>query len=155
MAGTPVTVYPGCAPYPAAEKARRIEAIAAQSEIVRFMGMRFTDLEPGGCRIELPVRPAFLNGRGVVHGGVVATLADTAIAYSVHGALPPQARTASIELKINFVRPVSEGTLVALGRLVNLGRRTAVVEADVLTPAGKLAARCLSTVMISAPAEGA
>ncbi|MBI4081335.1 MAG: PaaI family thioesterase [Candidatus Lambdaproteobacteria bacterium] len=153
-----MNVYAGFEPYAFGEKQRLIETIVRTSPIIRALGVRFLDLEPGFVRLELAVREEFLNHNGVVHGGIVAALADTAVAFAAKGALPPGSSSTSVELKINFIRPVMEGRLTGEGRLIHMGRRTAVVEARVLLPDGKLVAHCVSTLMVlptGAPVAGA
>ncbi len=140
--------YPGCSPYAAEEKARLLASIAASSRVHALIGLELLDIEPGYARVAMPVRPEFMNSGGAMQGGLVTTLADATIAYAIRGALPPGKAQTFIELKINFLRPLVGGTAVAAARLIHLGRRTGLAEADVTNDAGKLAAHCTATFMV-------
>ena len=82
---------------------------------------------------------------GVLHGGYLMTLADTAAATLAHLNLPPGTTTATIEAKTNFLSAVREGTVTARAELVHAGRRTIVVQVDVTDDDGRLVSRTLQT----------
>jgi uncharacterized protein (TIGR00369 family) len=90
------------------------------------------------------------NPIGVVHGGLAATLLDSAMGCAVHSALPAGAGYTTLEVKINFVRAISAdtGLIRGEGKLIHLGVRTATAEGRVLDSAGKLYAHGTTTCMI-------
>lgn len=118
------------------------------SPIFQLLDIRLLKLEPGFSLLELPVRKELTHNGGIVQGGIITTLADSAIAFAVRSALPDDTQQTSIDLKINFIRPVSSGTVTCEGWLVHLGSRTAVGESIVLNEQGKAVAKCLSSVLI-------
>lgn len=93
------------------------------------------------------------NPLGSVHGGVYATLLDTACGCAVHTMLPAGVMYTSIDLSVKFLRPVTVagGTLTAEGTVVHLGRRTALAEGRVLDAAGKVYATATSSCLIMRP----
>ncbi len=83
------------------------------------------------------------------HGGVLFTLLDTALGRAVISTLSEHEGCATVECKINFFRPVTEGRLVAVGRLVTRTRRTAYAEGSITNDEGKLVARATGTFFIT------
>lgn len=118
------------------------------SPIFELLDIRLLKLEPGFSLLELPVRKELTHNGGIVQGGIITTLADSAIAFAVRSALPDDTRQTSIDLKMNFIHPVSSGTVTCEAWLVHLGRRTAVGESIVLNEQGKAVAKCLSSVLV-------
>ena len=99
--------------------------------------------------IELEVVPLHLNIGGIVHGGVICSLLDTALARSFFMSLPEgNLAAATLEMKVNFLGSVKEGKLMAYGRVVNTTRRTAYVEGYVESENGKLLAKGTATMML-------
>ena len=104
----------------------------------------------GGSAAAVEVRPALLNPNGVVHGGALFTMADTAMGAALHTTLVPGEYCATIEIKIHFLQPVTEGRIRCRTRLVHRGRRIAVLESHI--SAGRLqVAQALGTFAIFAP----
>src|SRR5262245_3233072 len=89
--------------------------------------------------------PELCTALGVLHGGVVMTLADTAGAVCAFLNLPPGARTVTIESKTNFLGAIREGTALARSRPLHVGKTTIVVETDVLDSDGRRVARTTQT----------
>lgn len=99
--------------------------------------------------IELDVTPQHLNIGGIVHGGVICSLLDTALARSFFMSLPEENLTAAtLEMKVNFLGSVKEGKLTAYGRVTHTTRRTAYVEGHVESEGGKLLAKGTATMML-------
>ena len=99
-----------------------------------FLGVEILEISADQAVLRLPFRPEFVQGAGVVAGGVLAALADEAMAHVVLANLAnlPQGRkTATIEMSVRYFRPVHEGGVTARARLVNAGRRILSVEATV------------------------
>jgi uncharacterized protein (TIGR00369 family) len=112
------------------------------------LGMKLVDAGSGWARVRLPFDPGLANGAGVMHGGAVFTAADAATGVAAMGLLAPDESLATIEMKINFIRPVSDSGIVAEAAIVHKGRRTAVGEASVKDAAGRLVAKTLATYAI-------
>lgn len=82
---------------------------------------------------------------GVVHGGILAALADTAGAVAAYTKIPHGTELATIELKINYLEPVAGGRVKAKARVLRAGRNFVVVECEILDGEGTLAAKALLT----------
>lgn len=99
--------------------------------IFNFLGVKVVKIAAEETVLELPLRPDFIQGAGVTAGGVIATLADEAMAHAVIGCLAPGESTATIEMNLRFLSGVREGLLRAAARVVKKGRRVITVEAEV------------------------
>ncbi|MEV0081736.1 PaaI family thioesterase [Saccharopolyspora sp. NPDC050642] len=122
--------------------------------IGRLLGMRFDEVEHGRIVISLETRPDFANPLGTVHGGIAATLLDSAMACAVHTTLPAGVGYTTLELKVNYIRAArTDGrTLTAEGNVIHAGRSTATAEGKVLDEHGKLMAHATTTCLILQPA---
>ncbi|MGV9847685.1 PaaI family thioesterase [Streptomyces sp. NPDC003442] len=118
--------------------------------IGRLLGMRFDEVDPGRVVVSLDTRPDFANPLGTVHGGIAATLLDSAMGCAVHTTLPAGVSYTTLELKVNYIRAArTDGqTLIAEGTVLHAGRRTATAEGKVLDEQGKLIAHATTTCMI-------
>lgn len=96
------------------------------------------------------------NPIGAVHGGLAATLCDTAAACAVHAMLPPGTGYTTLEIKVNFVRPISRdtGRIFCEGTVIHAGGRVATSEAHLRDAQGALYAHATSTCMIFRPSRG-
>jgi 1,4-dihydroxy-2-naphthoyl-CoA hydrolase len=96
------------------------------------LGIVVTELTRERIGLSMPVTPQLLNPVGVLHGGAVVTLADTACGYGTVVNLPDGGRAfTTIELKTNFLGSVTEGTLTCVATPLHLGRTTQVWDAEV------------------------
>lgn len=109
-----------------------------------------TEIEPGRAVFEGKSKPSFYNPLGTVHGGFIATLLDSAMACAIHSTLEAGKGSTSVEIKVNFVRPIFEktGNLKAVGEIVNVGRQIASAEGRLLDENGKLYAHGTTTCFI-------
>lgn len=115
----------------------------------KLVGLTIASLEESGAVLELPVKEELKQIFGQVQGGVVAAMADAAMSTAVHGILSQQGKRATtIELKINYLRPVTEGKLVAYARVVHWGKSIAVSQANIKNSQGSLVATATSTSLI-------
>ena len=99
--------------------------------ILHLLGMKIVDAESGIGRVSIQVDERLMHPQQIVHGGVIFTLADTAMSMALISVLPAGTRFGTLEAKINFMLPVRTGELLAEGKLVHRGRSTAVIEATV------------------------
>lgn len=120
--------------------------------IAETIGFRPSALEPGKVSFEFEPKEFHYNPLGMVHGGVISTILDTALGCALQSQLPQGTGYTTLELKVNFVRAVTikSGLLKADGRLVHLGRTTAVTEADLRDLTGKLYAHATCTCLLLA-----
>lgn len=113
-------------------------------------GMEVTAAARGEVRLGWEARPDHLNLQGLIHGGVLATLADTAMGLAVRSAMQPGRRHVTVELGVHYLRPAKPGPLEAVGRAVRVGTQVAYAEADVLDGDGRLLARANGTYSVGA-----
>jgi uncharacterized protein (TIGR00369 family) len=108
------------------------------------------DAERGRVVVELRAQEFHYNPLGTVHGGVLATLLDTAAACAVHSTLEVGEMYTSMDLTTRFLRPVTveSGVLTCEGTVLQRGRRTALAQASLADGAGRLVAHATSTCMI-------
>lgn len=120
------------------------------------LGIHLGTLEVGRTVWTLQPSPATANAMFTVHGGVLATLMDTAMGSAVYTALPPETYYTTLELKVNFVRSVSltADLLTCEARTIHVGRRTATAEGTVTGTDGKLIAHGTCTCLLT-PASSA
>jgi uncharacterized protein (TIGR00369 family) len=111
----------------------------------RSIGIEIDSIEKGRARLGLEVTHQHLQLQGVMHGGAIATLIDTAVAFAIVSVSEPGARFTTVELKINYLSAIREGRAVAEAWIVRDGRRIVVAECDVFDADGKLAAKGLLT----------
>ncbi len=106
--------------------------------------------EPGRVVVELRAQEFHYNPLGTVHGGVIATLLDTAAACAVHSTLAVGEAYTSVDLTTKFLRPVTvaSGLLRCEGTVLQRGRRTALAQATLADEAGRTVAHATSTCMI-------
>jgi len=111
----------------------------------KLIGMRLADLRPDEAVISIEMRDDLRQPSGILHGGVTATLIDTAMAFAVRTRLPVDEATATIDLTVHYLRPHVTGTLTCNAKVVRAGKRIFTVSADVAGAEGKLIATAIST----------
>lgn len=131
------------------EQREACQDAARASAYWRLLGIEIVDVEDGFARLSLPVKADLLQGYGTVHGGAITSLADSAVAIALISVLEPGQRVYTIELKLNFVKAVSSGQLMAEAYVVHRGRRLGLGEVDVKNKEGELVAKGLATFSIS------
>jgi len=99
--------------------------------ILHLLGMQIVTAESGIGRVIIKIDERLMHPQQIVHGGVIFTLADTAMSMALISVLPAGTPFGTIEAKINFMLPVYKGELLAEGKVVHKGRSTAVLEATV------------------------
>ena len=116
-------------------------------------GFRIAELSEGRIVFECEPDESSYNPLGVVHGGLVCTLADTVCGCAVHTALPPGVSYTSIDLVVSYLRPVTvaSGTLRATGTARKVGRRVAFADAVIVDGAGREVATATSSLLVLAP----
>ena len=115
--------------------------------------MSLDELEPGFARFRMPFREELLQSNGVVHGGAIVSLADTAVAYALLTLLQPGEWVTTVELKMNFLAAVKGEEMFGEGRVVRRGRRLALIEMEVKDKKGTLIAKGLATYLVRGPKQ--
>ena len=118
------------------------------------LGARISESEPGRVVLELEAGPQHRHGGGVVQGGVITQIADAAMGMSLATLQEDQVWNTTIELKINFIRPVVAGRIRAVGRVIEMKQSLMFGEADVFDEQGRLVARASSTCLAVPEGQG-
>jgi uncharacterized protein (TIGR00369 family) len=120
-----------------------------------LLGIWITEVSEG--RVVFATEPSeyHYNPLGTVHGGVIATLLDSALGCAVQSMLPAGTSYTTLELKVNYLRPITEktGTVYAEGKIIHLGGRIATAEARLTDAKGKLYAHATTTCIILRPSS--
>jgi len=128
-----------------------VEAVQAWGNACPYFqlqSMRLMKVSWGRARYEIELGPKHTQPFGLVHGGVLSTIADAAGFWGVFSQVEDGVAMTTVELKLNFVAPAkAEGKLIAEGRSIKLGRNLGLGEAHVTTGNGRLVAHATTTVM--------
>ena len=124
---------------------KRIQKALSTVPFAKLIGLELEDIGGGTATLALQVRNELTQNAGVVHGGALASLIDTATAFAILSLLPPKERVTTVDLTISYLRPVSKGRLRAVATVVRAGRRLFVVSAEVVDESGNLVNTALST----------
>ena len=114
---------------------------------IKMLGIKVDRMEEGRAVLTMDPHSDFVHDFGI-HGGVLATLADTAAAVALLTKLSSQYRPATVEMKINYLSPHFEGILTADARVLRAGKRLSVCETDIRNGTGELIAKSLLTFSI-------
>jgi uncharacterized protein (TIGR00369 family) len=115
--------------------------------VATLIGFTLAAVEPGRAVVELTAGPRHANPMGTLHGGILCDIADAAMGIAYAAGLDEGETFTTLELKINFLKPVWAGKLTATGRVVRAGRTVGLVECDVTDDEARLVARATSTCM--------
>jgi uncharacterized protein (TIGR00369 family) len=113
--------------------------------VARLIGFNLRSVEHGRSVMDMTAGPQHWNPMGGLHGGILCDLTDAAMGIAYASTLAEGEAFATVELKINFLRPVREGLLVAEGWVVSGGRTLGYTEAEVRDEGGRLVAKASST----------
>lgn len=130
------------------EVERGLFNVFSKVPLLRHFKLKLEAVRPGCARITVRFAPHLAQVHGFMHGGVVATIADTAATYAANTLLYPERETITVELKINYVAPVKTKTAVAEAVVLHSGSKTSIAEVKVFDSAKKLCAVALITNLI-------
>jgi acyl-CoA thioesterase len=116
-----------------------------ESKATELLGFDVESVHDGRAIFRLDVRPKHKQIHGVVHGGILAALADTTAAIAAYTVIPRGRELATLELKINYLEPVPGGRVKADARVLRSGRNFIVTECEIFNETGLLAAKALLT----------
>jgi uncharacterized protein (TIGR00369 family) len=116
------------------ERIRKIGAGA--NPFFCLMGIEVVSFEPGKALLKMPVRPDMHNGVGWLQGGMLAAIADEAMALALYPLLSGTEGIATISESTTFIKGVKDGVIFAEGRVIKKGRRVAFMEGEVWTENG-------------------
>lgn len=116
--------------------------------IANTLGLALEHFEPGYARVRMDVHPGLYNPMGTLHGGVYCDLSDWAMGVAFFCSLDEDEAMTTLEMKINFFRPLIAGPAIAEARVITRGKTTGYIECDIRDGEGRLAARASSTCYI-------
>jgi len=119
-----------------------------KAPIGELIGFTVAEAGEGRAVVHLKSGPRHFNPMGTLHGGVLCDIADTAMGFAFASTLADGESFTTVELKINYLRPVREAQLRAEGRVVQRGRTVGYVESDVFDENGRLVAKSSSTCLV-------
>jgi uncharacterized protein (TIGR00369 family) len=121
--------------------------------LLTLLGFELTEVDEGRVVFELTPTTDVYNPLGSVHGGVLATLCDSAMGCAVNTTLPPGVDYSTLEMKVNFLRRVTadSGVVRCEGTVLMSGTRTALATASAFDPEGRLVAHGTSTCLVLRP----
>lgn len=122
---------PAAPPPPDPDFARRVADSFARQGAMAHLGAVLASVGPGRVEIRLPWRPELAQQDGYFHGGIVATIGDSAGGYAAYSMMPADAAVLTVEYKINLVAPAKGEELVARGRVVRSGRTLSVCAVEI------------------------
>lgn len=122
----------------------------------QLIGINLFDCSEGSVTMTLEPSEAHYNPMGCVHGGILSTLLDSVMSAAVHTALPAGRGYLTIEIKVNFLRPVlqASGEIMAEGKLLHLGGQIATAEGRIVDNKGRLCATGKATCMVFDATQG-
>jgi uncharacterized protein (TIGR00369 family) len=115
--------------------------------IALLLGFRLIAVSPGTATVQLEAGPQHANPMGTLHGGVLCDIADAAMGIAYATNLVEGESFTTLELKINFLKPIWKATLTAEGKVLKQGRSTGLVECRVTDEKGSMVAHATSTCM--------
>jgi acyl-CoA thioesterase len=130
------------------EELARLQAAFASVNYARLLGLELVEVARGTALLALTVRPELTRMEGIMHGGALASLMDTASAFAVLTLLAPDERTVTVDLTLHFLRPVSAGQVKARACVLRAGRTLATVSIEATNEADELVATALTTYAI-------
>jgi uncharacterized protein (TIGR00369 family) len=110
-----------------------------------LLGIKIKEVSQGSATVFIKIQKQHLQNHGVVHGGVIASLIDTAMAFAVISTLPAKEKVSTVDLTVSYLQPLTKGTIWATARVLRSGRRLIRVSAEVHDDARNLAATALSS----------
>lgn len=123
----------------------RLRDIFGRVPFARLLALEFVSAERGAATFALDVREELTRMGGILHGGAIFSLLDTAAACAVHTLLEPGVQTVTVDLTIHFLRPVNSGRIEARARVIRAGRRVVVLSVEATDQTGTLAAIATTT----------
>jgi uncharacterized protein (TIGR00369 family) len=115
--------------------------------VAQLIGFDLTSVKPGEAVVDFQATEAHSNPMGTLHGGILCDIADAAMGIAYSSNLAEGESFTTLELKINFLKPIWKARLRAIGRVVKQGRTVGLVECDITDEKGSLVARATSTCM--------
>lgn len=128
-----------------AAQLKRIHEALSAVPYAKLLGIKLEHVAMGTATLLMPVRKNLTQNHGVVHGGAVASLIDSATAFAIIPLLAANEGVTTVDLTISYLRPVRSGEMKAVAKVIRAGRRLISVSAEVFNSDETLTATALST----------
>jgi uncharacterized protein (TIGR00369 family) len=135
--------------------AHQTRSVLRKIPFAMLLGMRLVRLHRDGITIECIINDDLLNRAGALHGGVSAALADAAVEVAIHRHLGDHRPISTVEMKINYFRPVTEGRISARSRLLRVGSTLCVGRVDITDARKRVVGTAIVTYMLFGPVRPA
>lgn len=113
-----------------------------------LLGMELVEVKKGWAKVRLPFNENLTNAIGLMHGGAIFSPADSAVGMALVGLVGRNENISTLEMKINYLKPVSGGELISEARIIHKGNQTAVGDVEVRNENSTLIAKGLATYAI-------
>lgn len=130
-----------------AEKAQWIERVR-RIPFAELLGLELVDLKKGWAEMSLSMDRRHKNYFDLMHGGAISSLLDSVVFMALRPFIPEELTLTTLEMKLNYFRPVGDGVVRATAQIIHWGRRTMVGEAEIFNHQGKLVAKGTVTYMV-------
>ncbi|MFL6230636.1 MAG: PaaI family thioesterase [Pyrinomonadaceae bacterium] len=130
-----------------AEELARLHEAFASVPYAQLLGIEIVRLERGAATLALRARPELMRMAGIMHGGALASLMDSASAFAALTVLGADVHTVTVDLTLHFLRPITEGLVEAQARVLRAGRRIITVSIEATNEGGKPVATALTTYL--------
>jgi acyl-CoA thioesterase len=120
---------------------------------VKLVGMKLLSSGDGKSVMQCRIRAVLRNSAGTLHGGVMGALVDMSVATALRSVMPLSSRMTTVEYKVNFLKPVSEGVVTAYGTILRMGRTIAAGSAEIQNGDGEVVAFGSATYYIGKKRE--
>ncbi len=127
---------------------KQLKDLINQSPYYQLLGMEVKKVGNGASRLQMAFKKELTHPYGTVHGGAIASLADSAMALALLSLVEPQHMVAAIEFKINYFAPVNQGRVIAHAKILHKESRTAVGDVKVTNEKGEVVAKVIATYSI-------
>jgi acyl-CoA thioesterase len=124
---------------------KRLRAAFRRVPFIRLLGIKASGFDYGFARLYLRATDTLKQNQGILHGGAIASLLDTAAAFAVLTLLNPPERASTVDLTVTFLRPVTKGKVVAEARVTRAGKRLFAVRIEAFDDSGLLLATAMTT----------
>ena len=115
----------------------------------QLLGITLEEIDIGLTRFRMPYKKELTQIFGEVHGGAIASLADTSVAFALMTLIQPGERVATVEFKINFFKRVNGGEIFGEAKIVKKGKQLATADIEIKNEKGDLIAKGMATYVIS------
>ena len=127
---------------------RRLSDIFYKQDFLNFIDCKLEEVEAGKVVISLENKKEFSQALGFMHGGMVASMLDTASGFAAFSILEEGKHVVTSDLKINYLRPVVCKRVICVGEVLKAGKKLIVVESKVLDEENKILAKMLGTMVV-------